>query len=122
MNLVAAILLLLLFRGTPAQTLVKAGEITDNPQRLVLSHTESPDQGIARFDCSHCSAMNDLFFVAVTSECGNAGCSFYVFQRIDGKSYKLCYEYFPESRSISVSKDNAPRTQRHTVLSSHERV
>jgi hypothetical protein len=94
MNLVAAILLLLLFRGTPAQTLVKAGEITDNPQRLVLSRTDSPDQGIAQFDCSHCSAMNDLFFVAVASECGNAGCSFYVFQKIDGKSYKYVTNIF----------------------------
>jgi hypothetical protein len=72
----------------------KAGEITDNPERYALSHAERTDEGIVEFDCSRCSAMTDLLFIAATDECGNAGCHFYVFKKAQGTSYKYLTNVF----------------------------
>lgn len=73
------------FAGLPVEP--KIGEKTDNPQKYVLAHAEFPEQGLAQFDCAHCSAMKDLLFVAATEECGNISCNFYVFRKV-GNSYE----------------------------------
>jgi hypothetical protein len=75
-----------------AQTAPKPGDVTDNPQQYVLSRANSPERGLSQFDCSQCSAMKDLLFVAPVETCGNAGCDFYVFRKSPGKSYEYLTE------------------------------
>jgi hypothetical protein len=94
MNPFYLILLLLTVSVTQDQTPAKAGETTGNPERYVLSHAELPDEGIVEFDCSRCSAMTDLLFVAATEECGNSGCPFYIFKKMQGTSYKYLTNLF----------------------------
>lgn len=76
---------------TRAQCAVAAesGDIenVDGPLRYVLSHADETGEGFVAFDCSRCSAMKDLLFVAATQECGNAGCNFYVFKKTNEASY-----------------------------------
>lgn len=62
-------------------------ENVDGPLRYVLSHADETGEGFVAFDCSHCSVMKDLLFVAATQECGNAGCTFYVFKKTKEASY-----------------------------------
>ncbi len=62
-------------------------ENVDGPLRYVLSHADETGEGFVAFDCSRCSAMKDLLFVAATPECGNAGCDFYVFKKTKEASY-----------------------------------
>jgi hypothetical protein len=94
MSLFCLVLLLLTVPAAWAQAQSKTQQITDNPQRDVLSRAEEPDRGLVEFDCSHCSAMTDLLFVAATEDCGNAGCNFYVFKKTQGKSYQYLTKIF----------------------------
>jgi hypothetical protein len=87
MNLFCLMLLLLAVPAVWAQAESKTQQMTDSPQRDVLARAEEPDRGLVEFDCSHCSAMTDLLFVAATEDCGNAGCDFYIFKKAQGKSY-----------------------------------
>lgn len=94
MNLLCMMLLLLTVPAAWAQAQLKTQQMTDNPQRDVLSRAEEPDRGLVEFDCSHCSAMTDLLFVAATENCGNAGCDFYIFKKAQGKSYQYLPNLF----------------------------
>jgi hypothetical protein len=51
-------------------------------------------EGSWKFDCSHCSAMTDLLFLAATEDCGNAGCDFYVLKKAQGESYQYLTKVF----------------------------
>jgi hypothetical protein len=77
----------------PAQKPATAGEKTSDPQRFVLAHAGG-DAGIAQFDCSQCSAMNDLLFIGSRESCGNAGCEYYIFKKTDAKSYTFVTTIF----------------------------
>jgi hypothetical protein len=76
-----------------ASPLPKFGEKTGNARQYVLSHSDFPEGGITQFDCSKCSAMTNLIFVAPTKECGNAGCGFFIFKE-QNKSYEFVTIHF----------------------------
>jgi hypothetical protein len=82
MNLICLVLSLVVGAGAGAQTQPKPQQITDSPQRDVLSRAGEPDQGLVQFDCSRCSAMTDLLFIASRDSCGNAGCNYFIFTRL----------------------------------------
>jgi hypothetical protein len=72
----------------------KFGEVTDDPQRFVLSHSEFPEEGLTQFDCHSCSTMKDLLFIAATQECGNAGCGYFIFKKSDVSAYSYVANVF----------------------------
>jgi hypothetical protein len=94
MNFFSLMLLLLTVPARGPQTPSKAPKMTETPEHDVLARAEEPDRGLIEFDCSHCSAMTDLLFVAATENCGNAGCDFYVFKKAQGKSYEFLTKVF----------------------------
>jgi len=81
---------------TAAQKPSTAGDITDNPERYVLSHAENGATrlGLREFDCSGCSAMKNLLFVTPALDCGTAGCNFYVLKKTGEKSYEYLTTVF----------------------------
>ena len=86
MKLACMVMALLLAPGVWAQQ--NARRMTDTPERDVLVRASDPEQGLVEFDCSKCSAMTDLLFVAARETCGNAGCEYYIFRKAEGKSYE----------------------------------
>ncbi|MFZ1974512.1 MAG: hypothetical protein WAU89_16830 [Candidatus Acidiferrales bacterium] len=87
LNFFSLILLLFVVSASGTQAPLKASRMTETPERDVLARAQEPDRGLVEFDCSGCSAMTDLLFVAPTDACGNAGCDFYVFKKAQGRSY-----------------------------------
>ncbi len=90
-----------------AKVHVRFGDVTDNPQNYVLTHSQNPSKGLTQFDCSTCTSMKDLVFIAPTSECGTNGCFFYVFKP-SLKSYKLETAVFLRTNAFQLlpSKTN----------------
>jgi hypothetical protein len=82
----------------------KIGDVTDSPQKYVLAHAEFPEDGLTQFDCGACSTMKDSLFIAATRECGNAGCSFYIFKKEKGLSYIYLTTIFLSSGGFQFLK------------------
>jgi hypothetical protein len=57
-----------------------------------------------QFDCTGCSAMQDLLFVAASQDCGNAGCNFYVFRNLGSSSYEYLTAVFLDHGAFAFLK------------------
>lgn len=76
----------LALKASAKTSVAKAGDKTEEPQKYVLDHTEFPEQGLRQFDCSQCAVMKDVVFISPASDCGNAGCNYFLFKK-EGASF-----------------------------------
>ena len=91
------VLMLLIAPGAWAQARSSAQRMTATPEHDVLARADEPEQGLVEFDCSKCSAMTDLLFVAARETCGNAGCDYYIFRKSQNNSYEYLTTTFMNS-------------------------